>query len=510
MLIINFDSPVIKIISNYLSKIWNLLSVFIFVPLYIHYLGIENYAVIGFYSLVLGLISFADAGMSSAITREFALDEKSSYKFNVLKKIERIYWLVITILCFTIALFSDLISKKFLETNNIALSDLKNFVILIGIGTSLQLISSLYFGALFGLGKQIQANNLQMIWTTARSLFVVILLAFIQPSLYIFLIWQIFCNVIYIIRLRNSVIVIIKPDKGEFQSVYKMTSLPPRILKYIGGMSLVAIISAINSQADKLVISSYFPLKVFGYYSMVSVLAQIPTLVAIPMASFIFPMLSKYADKGSDSQNFDKVFIRFVSLLYLLVIPVTLMVCFYPTELFVLWANKSIDESILPSLPLLINCLLIGSLFLAMQFPYYYVLLSKYQTKYTVYQGFLQVMIGIPLLLFFAKFYGLKYVGVPWIIINFFALIYLTYICFTKYIQISALTFLAKNVVPNILVSLIVGLVGFGLYKLTSYHFIVFLIISIILSYIIIFILNNFVEKRSILDYHHLFDFPRG
>jgi hypothetical protein len=46
--------------------------------LYIHYLGIESYAIIGFYTLLLGIISFADAGMSSAIIKEFSLQTTAS------------------------------------------------------------------------------------------------------------------------------------------------------------------------------------------------------------------------------------------------------------------------------------------------------------------------------------------------------------------------------------------------------------------------------------------------
>ena len=97
MLIINSNSNIIRLISNYVGKIWNLLSVFLFIPLYIHYLGIENYAVIGFYSLVLGIISFADAGMSSAITKELSSNSSIDRKYSIFVIIENrniIKWLL--------------------------------------------------------------------------------------------------------------------------------------------------------------------------------------------------------------------------------------------------------------------------------------------------------------------------------------------------------------------------------------------------------------------------------
>ncbi|RZJ46768.1 MAG: hypothetical protein EOO44_22605, partial [Flavobacterium sp.] len=72
-----------KLISNYAAKFWGLISVFIFIPIYIKFLGVENYGVISFNALLLGIISFADAGMSSAIVKEFAKDLGVQFKYSL-------------------------------------------------------------------------------------------------------------------------------------------------------------------------------------------------------------------------------------------------------------------------------------------------------------------------------------------------------------------------------------------------------------------------------------------
>jgi O-antigen/teichoic acid export membrane protein len=41
---------------------------------------------------------------------------------------------------------------------------------------------------------------------------------------------------------------------------------------------LIALISSVNSQADKIIASSFFSLKTFGYYNIASMLAQVPIL----------------------------------------------------------------------------------------------------------------------------------------------------------------------------------------------------------------------------------------
>lgn len=508
MLIINSNSNIIRLISNYVGKIWNLLSVFLFIPLYIHYLGIENYAVIGFYSLVLGIISFADAGMSSAITREFALDENASIKYHILKKIEIIYWSIIVTLSIIIICFSGFISKVWLTSATIPSKDLNNYVMLIGVGTSIQLLSSLYFGALFGLGEQLVSNLYQIVWTTLKSLFVIVLFIIIDENLYVFFIWQIICNIIYVITLRMKVISNLNKQQLHFISLKK--PLPDRILKYIAGMTVVAIISSINSQSDKLVISYFFPLKVFGYYSMVSALAQIPVLVTVPLASFVFPILSKFAVKEQDKITFLSVFQKFSFLLNLVIIPLSIVVCFFSLELLLVWAKNAIEVNLYHDLSLLLVSLIIGSLFLAIQFPFYYVLLAKSRTKYTVYQGIIQISIGVPLLVLCAKYYGLKFVGIPWIIINCFAFFYLGYICIKKFLHINFFKYIKNYLVPNLAISLIFSYLGYSLYTITHWHFLIFLILSLMLSFVSILLWDNYLCKRGIFSYHHLYDFPRG
>lgn len=499
---------VVKILSNYLGKIWNLLSVFIFVPVYIYFLGIESYAIIGFYALILGLISFADAGMSSAITREISLDSEPAYKLNIVKKIECIYWAVLFFIAVLIIVGSRFIAEKWLVSEQIPLQDLQNYVILIGVGTCIQMVCSLYFGAMFGLGQQVQANTYQIIWTTLKSLFVVALFILIQANLYVFLFWQIICNIIYVLLLRYAVFKDLR-KKIQPAKLIENFVIPSRIFKYIGGMTLVAIISAINSQADKLIISYYYTLKTFGYYTMVSTLAQIPVFLTIPMASFVFPLLSKYSENNQQILFNDTVN-KFVHLLYLIVIPVAIIACFYPIELLQAWIRSGLDVATLSDFNFLICTLMIGSLLLAMQFPFYYTLLANTQTKYTVYQGIVQISLGIPLLLYFAQSWGLKYVGIPWLLINLFALIYLSYICFRLYLNINLLKFILHDVLPPVIMSIILGTIGHVAYIYTELSFYLFFVLSIVATICAVIAWGNYISQRKSLAFKHLYDFPRG
>lgn len=509
MLIFNKNSNLVKILSNYVGKLWSLLAVFLCVPLYINYLGIENYAVIGFYTLVLALISFADAGMSSAITREFSLEESTGYKLSILNKIEKLYWGVLFFICSIIMFFSGIIAEKWLKTEAINLNDLTNYILLIGVGACIQMAASLYYGALFGLGFQVQANNYQIIWTTFKSLLVILLIKFIRNGLYVFFIWQIICNIIYVYSLRSSVLKGLDKKNNNTNYGLKSFEIPKRIYKYIGGMALVAIISSISSQMDKLVISYFYSLKVFGYYTMVSLLAQIPIFITMPIAAFIFPLLSKFAEKKDKKSLFDNTLKKFIFLLYLIIIPTSIFICFYPLEVLQTWSNAKIELHLLSDMVFLVQTLTIGSMFLAMQFPLYYTLLAHSETKYTVYQGAVQLVVGVPLLFCLAKFYGLKYVGITWLLINFCGFIYLLFVCLERFTNIEKLVYLKKYVIPNVCISSILSSISLYIYNNTNLIFFVVALLHILITFMLIIALNNYQEGRRIFSLKHLYNFSK-
>jgi O-antigen/teichoic acid export membrane protein len=497
----NFGS----LISNYGSKIWGLISIFIFIPIYIHFLGIENYAVIGFYTLLLGIISFADAGMSSAIIKEFALDGSVSYKYSVLRRVENLYLLICLCVIVIVFLFSDTIAVKWLTADKIKSQDLSYYITLIGCGVTIQLLSSLYFGALFGLNEQIRANSFQITWNIFKAGIVILVLVYYKATLEVYFIWQIFCNIIYVLTLRFNVLTILKKDEEKLENF--LDRIPSHILKYIGGMTLIAIISSVNSQADKIITSSFFSLKIFGYYNIASVISQMPVIVGSPLAMFIFPIFSKF----SEQVNYDKLVISFKKISFLLniiIIPSTFILILYTSEIINLWTGNTIDYVILPKLLLVIKFLALGSLFLAMQFPLFYLLLSKGKTMYTVIQGIFQIILGLPLLYFCVKYFDLESIGFPWILINLGSLIYLTIIVFKKYIIINYWLFFKKIIIIPILISVIITVFFYYLYLKVGVCFYLFATFSGILAFLSNIFYSNYKNKLKLSNISNLYDFP--
>lgn len=493
-----------NLISNYGNRLWSLVSVFIFIPVYIHYLGIESYAVVGFYALLLGIISFADAGMSSAVIKEFASNSDASYKYNVLRIIEKYYILICLFIALVIIACSGTIATYWLNSDKIPIGELVYTIRLIGVGITLQLLSSLYFGALFGLGKQIKANSFQIFWNIMKSGFVILLLILVRPTLEVFFIWQIICNLTYVVILRRTVIGDLKTS-GDKMRMY-LKSIPKDILSYIGGMTFIAIVSAVNIQADKIITSSFFSLKIFGYYTIASTLSQIPVIMGTPLALSMFPLFSKYSTKETVAE-FNNCFVKSTFLLHSIIFPVSIILYIYTADILRLWTGTTVSAEHFDELIIVIKFLVIGSTFLALQLLPFYVLLSNGKTKYNIYQGVAQIVVGLPLLYFSVKYYGLLGTGFPWMVINFGALIFLYIIVFKYFIAYGFFKFLRTIIILPFVINFVISVAIYYLYKSTSLPFYIFVVLTGIVSISSNLIIYNLSQKKKALDFSNIFSF---
>lgn len=61
-----------NIIANYLGQGWRALMGLAFIPLYIKYLGVEAYGLIGIFAILQAWLGLLDMGMKPALGREMA------------------------------------------------------------------------------------------------------------------------------------------------------------------------------------------------------------------------------------------------------------------------------------------------------------------------------------------------------------------------------------------------------------------------------------------------------
>ncbi|MDA8126472.1 MAG: oligosaccharide flippase family protein, partial [Deltaproteobacteria bacterium] len=151
---INASIPLRKnTVANYAGTLCQGLLGFVFVPLYVKYLGIESYGLIAFSVSLSALLRLADLGLSSTLNREFArysvLPESAQKMRDLLKTLQTVYWATSILASLVAFAGAPLLARYWITSDSLDVPIVQNVVVMIGLTAALQGPMSLYVGGVF-------------------------------------------------------------------------------------------------------------------------------------------------------------------------------------------------------------------------------------------------------------------------------------------------------------------------------------------------------------------------
>src|SRR5215204_4007318 len=85
-----------NLIANFVGRGWAAVMAIVFVPLYVNFMGIESYGLVGFFTTLQAVLALLDLGLTTTLNRELArysaLAEKSQDMRDLVRTLETIYW----------------------------------------------------------------------------------------------------------------------------------------------------------------------------------------------------------------------------------------------------------------------------------------------------------------------------------------------------------------------------------------------------------------------------------
>lgn len=452
-----------NILANYASPIVSFCSNYFFAPVYLRVLGSDAYGVISFYTLLFSIVSFVDAGVSASINREFARQLPSLYKRGLLVLFERIYGLICLSIVLLIFIGASPIGSLFLNTKAYSLDIQTTYIRLIGLGVGMQLLASIYYGGLMGLQRQVSASGVQSLWSLCRSGLVLAPLYYWRANIEVFLWWTVCCNAIYILTLRGLVFRALGGAKGV--RALALRAVDPEIWRYMRGMLIIAPLSAISFQLDKLFVSHYFTLSEYGYYNLCSLIGQIPVIVSAPIGLAVFPALTQAYTSHQPVAVRGLVY-KFSFITNALVAPLCLSLALYGGLLYQMWMGDSAGarhSAGTAAMGFIISGLSIGNSLRAAQIVPYYYLLAAGKTRITLWQTIGQMALVIPLLYIARMHYGLSGIGAPWALANGFSLCFILWVLYRELWQGNGgARYLRNCYMRPLAINLLVGLAGYA------------------------------------------------
>lgn len=401
-----------NIIANYVGRAYSIAVIYLFVPFYVRVLGVESYGVIAAYTILLTLSGLADIGLSATFAREAARSSDGKKLLDLLSTIERILFLSASLLSLIIFVCAEFIAARWLNTSGTIDEQTVIYSFrLMALMIVPQLGISLYSAGLIGLQKQVKANLIQSLFTTIRSGLVVLPILW-RPELPLFFIWQLVTTAAFALVTR---VFLLKAmgfpglQIGRFDYAMLRSNLI-----FAGGMLWISIVSGINTQIDKLLVSKLFSLTDFGYYNLASTLAQVPVVLVTPIAVVFYPYITAHVAK----QNVDQERLAFEAFGQWIAFIGALSafgVALYAPELLALWLQ---DQKLQPVVANVSTALAIGSLFLCLNIPSYYHGLAHGQSGLIATLVTMTLLFSLPLTILAARIWGLFGVAFPWIALN--------------------------------------------------------------------------------------------
>jgi O-antigen/teichoic acid export membrane protein len=404
-----------NIIFNFIAKGWTAVISLVFVPVYINFMGIEAYGLVGIYLSLLALFALLDLGLSTTLNRELARlsvqRDKAQNMRDLLRTLEMVYWIVAILIGVLVILLAPLITHYWVKPNTLKPEAIQQAFVIMGLAIAFYWPFTLYSGGLMGLQLQVLLNGIVVTVATLRAVGAIFILWKISPTVQAFFLWQIFVSVIQ--TLTTAIFLWIRLPSSQRAARFKKDLLYG-VWRFAAGITGISVMAVILTQLDKIILSKILTLEMFGYYSLAWMVASGLYYLVGPIFTAIFPRFSQLV-KLNEDEALQQLYHRGCQLLSVVVIPLTVVVALFSTEILLLWTG---DASIANNTHLVLSLLIIGTAMNGLMNLPYAMQLAYGWTKLGLYLNLGAVIALVPLVFCMAMLFGATGAAIVWILLN--------------------------------------------------------------------------------------------
>ncbi|MEI9956274.1 MAG: hypothetical protein WDM90_08220, partial [Ferruginibacter sp.] len=162
-----------NILANYSTSVSAILLSLLFTPVYIHYLGIEAFGIIGFINSLLVFINFLDLGIGSSINREMAKhyndENQAVYVYQLTYSLQIVYLLVGAFIGLLLISLSPFLATSWFNAKNTDIGTVKYAFIILSITIACRWPYSFFSSSLRGMQLQVLLNVHEIFWNMMRN-----------------------------------------------------------------------------------------------------------------------------------------------------------------------------------------------------------------------------------------------------------------------------------------------------------------------------------------------------
>lgn len=392
-----------NIIANFVGRGWTALMALLFIPIYIKFLGMEAFGLVGFFVTLQTLFLVLVTGLSTTVTRELArlstqpgTDQK---KRDLVRTLEVVYWALAIAMAFIVISLSPIISNDWIMTQHLPVSSVQQAVMMMGLVIAFDLPLSLYYGGLIGLQKQVLYNGVDVVSATFRGIGAVAVLWIVSPTVQAFFEWQIVISIAQtflaaLVLWRNLPLTgsPARPQKSYFNEIWRFTA----------GVTGISILGGVVLQMDKVILSKMLALESFGFYVLASGVASVVLLAATPFFTAIFPRLSQLV-VDDDKTGLKNLYHDSCQSVSVIILPMAVIIALFAPEILQMWTGNPVIAS---ETHVIASVLVVGAALNALMYMPYALQLANDWTKLALYQNLVSIIVLVPGIILLTQRYG--------------------------------------------------------------------------------------------------------
>ncbi|MDC1287110.1 oligosaccharide flippase family protein [Gammaproteobacteria bacterium] len=444
-------------VANFLGQGWSAFIGLVFLPVYIRYLGMEAFGLIGLFAVMQTVLTLLDLGMTPTLNREMARFTAGDYSSqairNLLRSIEMICYVVAIIIAVSLWAMSGYLANNWLNAEQLPIDAVTQALTIMALVVGLRFCEGIYRGSLFGLQRQVWYNAANAILATIRYGGAVIVLTLVEPTIEAFFLWQAFASFLTISVLATKLHYVI--PRAPLPSKFSITALAG-VWKFTRGMIGITFLAILLTQADKILLSRILTLENFGYYALSATVAGVIFMITTPIVLAIYPRMVELVAQKNELALI-VVYHQGAQLVTALTGPLVILLCFYSTEVIFVWSgNIDLAHSAAPILSILV----VGTFLNGLVHIPYRLQLAQGWTGLALIANSIAVAFLVPTILLLVPQYGAKGAAWIWVVLNLFYLPVVIQFMHRKFLKAEKLRWYVSDILIPVAGSVIVMLLA--------------------------------------------------
>lgn len=401
--------------ANLVSNGYMSVVILLCTPCYMSVLGMESWGLVGFYLILIAVISQFGVGLNVTMNRELshlsALSGTGRQMRDTVRSLEAVYWSLTLVAGLVVVLGAPLIGHYWVQAKTLSVGEVTQVVMLMGLSLAFQMPGLLYSGGLLGLQRQTLLAGINVVMNSLRFFGAVAVLWWISPTIQAFFLWQIGVGAVFTAVLCWCLWRSLPAAEGR-ASVRRDVLVP--LWPFILGTTGLSLAALGLSNLDKVLLSHLLNLETYGYYMLAYMAAVGINTISGSVVPVFMPQLTQRVALNEREQLVEQYHLG-SQVLAVLLLTAAVVGAVFSRELLLIWTNDPVKAE---KAHLILSLLLAGNALNCLASLPYVLQLANSCSRITLIMNLGALVVMVPLIVVLTTTFGPVGAAAAWVALN--------------------------------------------------------------------------------------------